>query len=426
MEKITRFIEEKMAPPLIRLSEMKYLQVVQRTFMTTMPILLFSSLLILIAALPIPGWSNIVAPISGKLWAGVNSSLGLLAVCISIVSGYFLGDYYKQRGAKINPISTGLISFISFMMFFPTFNAEDGRLVIEATNFGSTGMFASIFISIFAVEVYRFIINKNLTIKLPSGVPPMVLDAFTALIPSIVVMLTSWIISHILVLNIPVLINMLFEPFVNAGKGPIAQFFAFMLDRVLWFIGIHGSNVVGSVMSPIWTNMITENMEAFKAGAQIIPNLFTTEWCGYFVRISVFPVALLAALSKTKRYRTLGRLSLPATIFNIAEPVMFGLPIVLNPILFIPWVFGFAFLWVWTYIFTAVIPMIPAVITQVAWTVPAPIGAFLGTGGSWFALLFSLGNYVILGLIFYPFFKVLEKQELENELREGVCADENN
>ena len=104
MEKITNFIEERLAPPLIKISEMRYLQVIQKTFMTTMPILIFSSLLILIAALPIPGWSNVVAPFAGKLWAGVNSTLGLLSVCISIVTGYFLGEYYKDRGSKIKPI----------------------------------------------------------------------------------------------------------------------------------------------------------------------------------------------------------------------------------------------------------------------------------------------------------------------------------
>ena len=418
MEKITSFIEERLAPPLIKISEMRYLQVIQKTFMTTMPILIFSSLLILIAALPIPGWSNIVAPFAGKLWAGVNSSLGLLAVCIAIVSGYFLGEYYKDRGSKIKPIVTALIGFLSFMMFFPMFNTEDGKLVIETTNFGSSGMFSAIFISIIAVEIYRFLINKNFTIKLPAGVPPMVLDAFTALIPSMVVLLMSWVMSHVLKWNIPELTNVIFEPLVAAGKGPIPQFLSFFLDRVLWFTGIHGSNVVGSVMSPIWTSMITENMEAY--------NLFSTEWCGYFVRISVLPIAVLAAISKVKRYSTLGKLALPATIFNIAEPVMFGLPIVLNPLLFIPWVFGFSFLWIWSYIFTAIIPMIPPIITQVTWTVPAPIAAYLGTGGSIFAFFFSLANYFIIGLIFYPFFKALERKEMESQIEGTEEIYENN
>ncbi len=312
------------------------------------------------------------------------------------------------------------------MMFFPMFNTEDGKLVIETTNFGSSGMFAAIFISIIAVEIYRFLINKNFTIKLPAGVPPMVLDAFTALIPSMVVLLMSWVMSHVLKWNIPELTNVIFEPLVAAGKGPIPQFLSFFLDRVLWFTGIHGSNVVGSVMSPIWTSMITENMEAYKAGAEVIPNLFTTEWCGYFVRISVLPIAVLAAISKVKRYSTLGKLALPATIFNIAEPVMFGLPIVLNPLLFIPWVFGFSFLWIWSYIFTSIIPMIPPIITQVTWTVPAPIAAYLGTGGSIFAFFFSLANYFIIGLIFYPFFKALERKEMESQIEGTEGIYENN
>ncbi|MPN65085.1 Lichenan permease IIC component [bioreactor metagenome] len=114
-------------------------------------------------------------------------------------------------------------------------------------------------------------------------------------------------------------------------------------------------------------------------------------------------------------------MALPASIFNIAEPIMFGLPLILNPILFFPWVFGWSFLWIWTYFFTAIVPILPPVITQVAWTVPCPISAYLATGGSWIAALFSLGNYFIIGLIFLPFFKVLEKQAIkeENLIAEG-------
>lgn len=418
MDKMTNFIENRIAPPLITLSNTRVLTAIQKAFFTLMPILIFSSMIILVAALPIPGWGKIVGPIIGQLWGGVSSTLGFLSVALTITLGYHYGDYYNRKGVNVNPITTAVLAFISFMIFFPMFSTESGLTVINVANFGSSGIFAAMFISIISVEIYRFLISKNITIKLPEGVPPMVMDAFTALIPASAVMLVAWLISYIFGLDVPALTNTLFAPLVAAGKGPIPQFVAFMLDRILWFTGIHGSNVVGSVMSPIWAQMIAENMDAYKNGLAVIPNLFTAEWTNYFIRISVLPIAVLAAISKVERFKSLGKLAIPPAIFNIAEPIMFGLPLVLNPLLFVPWVFGFGFLWVWAYVFTALIPLIPPIITQVTWTIPAPIAAYLGTGGNVFALLFSLFNYFLLGLIFYPFFKVMEKQELKKELLE--------
>jgi len=414
MKKITDFIENIIAPPLTRLAETRYLQAIQKTFMMTMPLLMFSSFFILIAALPIPGWSGIVGPIIGPLWGGVNSTLGYIGLLVALLNGYYLGEHYNHNDKNVSPIATSVMSLIAFLIFFPMFTTENGVTAIATANFGSTGIFTALLASIIAVEVYRFLIAKNITIKMPEGVPPMVVDAFTSLIPSFAVMFLAWLFSFIFKLDLPGLMNSLFAPLVAAGSGPIAQFISFFIDRILWFTGIHGSNVVSSVMSPVWINMIAKNIEAYQAG-NVIPYLFTAEWCNYFIRISVFPIALLASISTVKRYKTLGRLALPASIFNIAEPVMFGLPIILNPILFIPWVFGFSFLWLWTYIFTVLVPILPPIIAQVAWTVPAPISAYLATGGSIIALLFSLLNYVILGLIFLPFFKVLEKQEREKE-----------
>lgn len=418
MEKLTNFIENVIAPPLIRVSETRYLQAVQKAFLSIMPILIFSSMMILVAALPIPGWNKVVGPIIGALWGGVNSTLGFLAVVLTVSLGFHLGSYYERDNRNVRPISTALLSFISFMIFFPMFGTADGITVIATGNFGATGIFAAIFITILSVEVYRILVERNITIKLPEGVPPMVMDAFTALIPSSAVLLVSWLLSYVFKIDIPAITNTLFTPLIAAGKGPLPQFLSFFLDRILWFTGIHGSNVVGSVMTPIWATMIAENMEAFKSGLGVIPNLFTAEWTNYFVRISVLPIAVLAALSSVKRYQALGKLSIAPAIFNIAEPIMFGLPIVLNPILFVPWVFGFSFLWVWSYIFTAIIPLIPPIIMQVTWTIPSPISAYLATGGNVVAMLFSLFNYFLLALIFYPFFKVLEKQEKLKELEE--------
>lgn len=262
MEKFTRFIETKLAPPLIRFSQIRYLEAIQRVFMSTMAILIFSSILILAAALPIPGWEDFIAEFSGKLWGGVNSTLGLLSLLVALLCGYHLGDYYYEKGEKSLPINTALVGFLSFMMFNPIFDTSDGQSVISAAFFGSTGIFAAFFISFTSVEIYRFLINKNITIKMPAGVPPMVVNAFTSLIPSMVSVGVYWLIAQVAEINILQIINDGFQPIVSAGKGPIPQFFSFFLDRLLWFTGIHGSNVVQSVMRPVWIQMFTENAEA--------------------------------------------------------------------------------------------------------------------------------------------------------------------
>jgi len=414
IEKMTKFVEEKIAPPLVKLSQTRYLTAISNTFMALMSLLIFGSLFCLVASLPFPGWSDLVAPICAQLWGGFGTTMGYISLLLAPVLGYYLGESYNAENKEITPLATAILSFTSFMMFFPT-NADGA---IPAGNFGSTGIFTAIFVTIISVEIYRFFINRKIVIKMPEGVPPMVMQAFVSLIPAVVVWVAWWLIAQIACVDLPTIINTLFAPLVAAGKGPVTQFLSFVLDRLIWFTGIHGSNVVGSVMTPIWNQMIAENMEATAAGLAA-PNLFTAEWCNYFVRISVTPLCVLAATSKLKRFSALGKLALPASIFNIAEPIMYGLPLVLNPLLFIPWVFGWAILWIWTYVFTAIIPVIPAVIAQVTWTVPAPIAAYLATG-SLPAALFSLANYFILYLMFLPFFRIYEKQEMAKEEEENA------
>lgn len=421
IEKISVLIEDTIAPPLIKISQIRYLQVIQSAFVALMPLLIFSSMLMLVAAFPVEWWEDLISPISGALWAGCDATLGLIGVVLSFSVGYYLGEYYKYKNVNIQPIQTGVLSFVVFMMFVPVISTDNGSAMLTG-NFGSSSIFAALILAIVSTEIYRLFIKFNLIIKMPEGVPPMVVDAFASLIPSSIVFIIMWILSKVFMLDILSLINTMFQPLVDAGKGPFPQFISFFIDRLLWFVGIHGSNIVSSVMQPIWTEMIAENMEAARIGATI-PNLFTAEWNNYFIRLSITPLTLLAAMSSVKRFKAVGKLALPASFFNISEPTYFGLPLVLNPLLFVPYVIGSAFIWVWTYIFTAIIPIVPPAIAQVAWTVPAPIAAFLGTGGSIIALLFSLLNYVIMFFIFLPFFRVMEKQErkLESENSNENC-----
>ena len=159
--------------------------------------------------------------------------------------------------------------------------------------------------------------------------------------------------------------------------------------------------------------MITDNINAF-AAHQEIPYMFTEQWINFYVRCSLFPVALLCTMSKVKRFKVLGKLSLPGTIFNIAEPVMYGLPIVLNPLMFVPWVLGFAVL----YIFNAILGILgitPPVVAMTVWTMPAPLASFIGSGFNIVAPIITLMNFVIIFFMFLPFFKVMEKQALKEE-----------
>lgn len=427
LQNVTDVIENKVAPPLVRLSQVRYLEALQKTFMTIMPYMILGATATLINNLPglfaegtglnLPGLSAglaaIITPIQPILLQIVFVTINLLALLTTILNGYYLGSYYSKKDSHVNPVVSAVVAMVGFLCFID-FATLTQNFDWPAYILGSPSMFGGIIISIIAVEIYRWFINKNITIKMPEGVPQMIADAFTSIIPvSVIVVLFGIIGAGFKSFDFLALLNTWTSYLVVGGSGPIAQFFGFLLDRILWFVGLHGSNIVSSVMQPIWTNMITSNINAFGAG-QPIPYMFTEQWINSYVRVSVFPIALLCVLSKVKRYKVLGKLALPGTIFNIAEPIMYGLPIVLNPILFIPWVIGFAA----TFILNAIlasIGLIPPIIAMVVWTMPAPLAAFIGSGFKVSGLIISLLNFVLVFFIFLPFFKVMEKQELQKE-----------
>lgn len=416
------FIENRLAPPFIKISQNRYLDAISKSFIIYMPYLLISSLFLLITSLPIPGWSDIVAPIAPLFGSVVNSTLGVIAIGFTVAIGYNLGVYYNKLDDRVQPLPMALVALISFLFLFPVTVLEEGAVVMSAAHFDSNGIFPAMIVSILSCEIYRFIVNKNLVIKMPEQVPPMVTQAFASILPAFSVIVFWFVALRVIEFDLIGLVDSVFEPIMFAGSSALAQFLALILDRVLWFVGIHGSNIVGSVMTPVWTQMITENINAFSSGGEA-PYLFTNVWIEWTVRVSILPLVILMLMSKVERYNTLGKLSLAPSLFNIAEPVMFGLPLVLNPILFIPWVFGYAVTFIVSYIFTAIIPLIPPMVATVPWTTPGPIGAYLASNGSWAAVAVNVLNYVLMFFIWLPFFKVLERQELEKETKDETNSE---
>lgn len=434
LDRVTEFIEQKIAPPLLRISQIRYLEALQRTFVTLMPYMILGATSTLIlnlaglfgeSGLNLPGVaaaiSAVVEPCRPWLLQIVFVSINLLALITTALNGYFLGDYYSHKDKDVSAIASAMVSMIAFLCFI-----DFGNLSVNfdwpSYILGSPSLFGGILISIFAVELYRFLIGKKITIKMPEAVPPMIAAAFTSMIPVSVVVVVCCIVGRgIASFDFLAALNAACAYLVVGGSGPVAQGIGFLLDRILWFVGLHGSNIVSSVMQPIWTTMITDNVNAF-AAHQPIPYMFTEQWINFYVRCSVFPIALLCCMSKVKRFKVLGKLSLPGTIFNIAEPVMYGLPVVLNPLLFVPWVLGFGLLYVLNAIL-GVLGITPPMVSMVVWTMPAPLASFIGSGFKPLALVITLVNMLLIFLMFLPFFKVMEKQELEAEKANEAAAE---
>lgn len=350
MERLTRFIEEKIAPPLIKFSNLRYVQIMQRTFISFTSLLIIGSIFLLLASLPFDPWKNLIGDFSLKFAAASGVGTAFIALFVVVASSYATIEYYnKNKGEKLDFVAPIILAVSSFFLIVPAVTVQT---VVEGakeavpfvgvpTDFlGAKGVFVGLIVGIVTIEIYRFFINKNWTIKMPEGVPPMVVNAFIALIPSTFAIIFWWLISVVIGIDLPGIIMGLFTPLVSASDTPSTVFITSFLNRALWAVGIHGGNVVGSIANPIWTQMTAANQLALEAG-KALPHMFTSVFYDNYIWTGLAPLAIVMSFSKSKRLKALGLLALPASLFNIGEPLIFGLPIVMNPLMMIPFVLGY-------------------------------------------------------------------------------------
>jgi len=419
MQKISNFVEEKMAPPLIRFSQLKYVQVMQFTGLGIMSLLIIGSLFLLVASFPNESYLNFLGDFRWTIAevAGIGTNyIGLFTV---FATSYALVDWYnKNRGEHNEIIQPVILSAASFLLLNPVQTLE---VVVENSNetmsftgvaqafLGADGVFTGIIVAILSVEIYRFFLRKKITIKMPEGVPPMVANVFAGLIPSIFVVIFWWIIGSVLNINIGELVTGIFTPLLRVGDTPLASLIIVIIDRVLWSVGIHGSNTIAPITGTYMTQMVASNQAALAAGSPL-PYTYTTLYLDNYVWTSVIPLVLLLVFSKQPRLKGLGVLALPGSIFNIAEPVIFGLPIMLNPLMMIPFILS-AVVLLGMAVAGSTLGILPTPVLSIPWITPAPIKAFLSTGGRWEAAIFVLLGWAVSFAIYYPFFKILEKNE---------------
>lgn len=418
MEKLFSFIEDKLLPPLAGLAEQRYLRAIRDGIISTMPLVMIGSFYILVVMFPIPAWRSFIEPWIGNMMLPFRITIGLMAVYASYGMGSSLARSYDLDGT-----SGGSLSLAAFLMtIIPQIaQLEDGTglgFVLPMEYLGGAGMFTAILTMILAVEILRFAQNNNLTIRLPEQVPASVARSFEAIIPGFITITIVWVITVVFGLNVNQLIMQLFSPLVNiAGNSYLGVVVPTVLITLLWASGIHGVSIIGSLLRPIWLVLLEQNMTAV-ANGQVPTNIGTEGFYDLFVWIGgsggTLALCILFMMSKSTYLKQIGKLSVVPGIFNINEPIIFGAPIVLNPILAIPFIVGPFLTSTVTYI-AMKFELVAKVSVVTPFAIPAPIKAYLSTNGDWRAVVLVFINFAIYFAVFAPFVRAYDKQMLAEE-----------
>ncbi|MGG5343349.1 PTS sugar transporter subunit IIC [Enterococcus sp. AZ192] len=423
MNKFVQWMEKYFMPKASVIAAQRHLVAIRDAFVVTMPLMILGALAVLINNLPIPGFSDLMdklfpmlvndAPIwksfGGNIW---NGTFAIFSVLIAFLVAYNLVKSYGKDG-----IAAGTVSVASFF-------AVGGLSGMDAT-----GLFIALVIALISGEIFqRLVGNEKLVIKMPDGVPPAVAKSFAALLPAMItISLFSLITSIFFGFGVENIVVSFYEavqkPFMGlANSYPSALLLAF-ITPFLWFFGLHGANMVDPLMQTINVPAIDANIKALEAGEKI-PYIVNKPFFDSFVNLggTGATLGLLIAIfivgRKNKPYKVITNLSLAPGLFNINEPVMFGLPIVLNPIMFIPFIITPMVLVTTAYVATAS-GLVPGATFMPPWVTPPIIGGFLATKSIAGGVLAAV-NLLISVLIYIPFVKVATDQFLKQEQEEAA------
>jgi PTS system cellobiose-specific IIC component len=420
-------LEKVLMPVADKLGKNKVLIAIRDGFLITTPLIIVASIFLLIANFPIPNWSEFWAGYFGEGWEmwftnvsrAVFNMVGFLTV--------FGTSYAYGRELKGDAIQSAAIGIVSFLILTPTrINVEGLENPLGALSLdflGSDGIFLGLLVSLTSVWLFNWVYRRGWTIKMPDGVPPAVVKSFEALIPSSIVMILFFFIRiGIAMTPFETMHNLIFEvlqtPLKGVGNTLTAQLIYGLACTVFWVFGINGPAVANSVFGPVTKVLTMENLDAFQNGADL-PNIFTdpfsnffTNWGGGGSTLSLVIVMIL--FCKSQRIKQLGKLSLVPGIFGINEPIIFGLPIILNPIMAIPFILVPQINLVLSTFATkmGIIPYTTGV--ALPWTTPIGFSGYLSTG-SFVAALWQFALLALGCLIYYPFIKTLDKQYLLDE-----------
>ena len=397
---------------------------IRKGIISTLPLTIVGSFFTILSNMPIPAVAHFLAPYQEILDIPFRFTVGILSLYATFGIAYSLAQYYK-----LDPLTNGIIGVMAFLVatakplhvLKPQGIVEAGRY-LNIANLSASSLFAAIVTALVSVEIVHYFTKHNITIKMPAGVPPEVANSFAGLFPAAVVLILFWLVRHLLGFNIATFLSSLLMPLkgVLAGNSLGGGILTILFITIFWTLGIHGTAIMDPIIRPFWEMAIAKNMTEFQAGTNVhhLSTIFTEQFLQWFVWIGgaggTLALVILFLFSKSNYLKELGRLALLPGLFNINEPVMFGAPIVLNPILAIPFIIAPIVTAVIAY-FATISGLVPMMMARLPFSFPAPIAALMSTNWSWQALVLSLVNFMVDLVIYYPFFKVFEYQQLQRE-----------
>ena len=438
MKKLIEFIE-KGKPFFEKLSRNIYLRAIRDGFIAGMPVILFSSIFILIAYVPNAFGFFWPKNIEALLMKPYSYSMGILAFLVAGTTAKSLTDSVNRSMPatnQINYLSTLLASMVGLLLLAadPT---KDG---ISTGFLGTKGLLTAFLAAFITVTIYKFCVKNEVTIKMPSEVPPNISQVFKDVIPftlSIVLLyVLEILVRHFIGTGVAEAVGKLFGPLFSAADGYVGITLIFGAYAFFWFVGIHGPSIVEPAIAVVTYANIDANLNLMRAG-QHADKILTSGTQMFIVTMGGTGATLIVPfmfmwLCKSKRNKAIGRASAVPTFFGVNEPILFGAPIVLNPVFFIPFIFA-PIVNVWIFkIFIDVLGM-NSFTANLPWTTPGPLGIILGTNLQVLSFILAALLIVVDFIIYYPFIKVYDKQILEeerlgttnNELKEKVAANFN-
>lgn len=421
MEKLVEKIE-KLKPFFEKLSRNIYLRSIRDGFIAGMPVVLFSSIFILIAFVPNAFgivWSDKTVEMLMKPY---NYSMGILGFLVAGTTAKSFTDMVNrtmEKTKQINFMSTMLAAMIGFLILSSDPVAEGGFL---SAFMGTKGLITAFISAFVTVNIYKVCLRNNVTIKMPKEVPPNISRVFTDLIPfslSVVLLyLVDIIVRNISATSVAESISLGLAPLFQAADGYLGLTIIFGAYAFFWFVGIHGPSIVEPAIAAVLYSNAEINLGLMQAGEHA-DKVITSGTQMFIVTLGGTGATLIVPfmfmfLAKSKRNKVVGRASVVPTFFGVNEPILFGAPIVLNPVFFVPFILA-PIVNVWIFKFFVDTLGMNSFTANLPWTTPAPLGMLLGLNFQGLAIILIFVLLIVDSLIYYPFFRVYDEQILEEE-----------